>query len=65
MSSKNNPDARGVKNKPRKYKGKMVKPVLYIERGYGKYMACQYEDGELVIDPQTGKPLAHKDADLG
>lgn len=63
MSSKNNIENRGEKAKPRKWMGKIVKPVLYIEPGYGRYMAAAYEDGTLAINPQTKKPLAHKDAD--
>ena len=64
MSSKNNPDARGEKTKLRTWKGKAVKPVLYIERGFGHYMAAAYEDGSLAMNVQNNKPLAYKDADF-
>ncbi len=60
MSSKNNPDARGEVTALRKYNGKVVKPVLFIQRGVGKYIAAAYEDGSLVIDKNTKLPVAYK-----
>jgi hypothetical protein len=60
MSSKNNPDARGAKTELRKHNGKVVKPVLFIKSGVGRYMAAAYEDGSLVINKATGLPIAHK-----
>ena len=59
-SSKNNPDARGKVTELRKYKGKTVKPVLFIQRGVGRYMAAAFEDGNLAIDPNTKLPIAYK-----
>lgn len=57
--SKNNPDKRGAKTKLRTYNGKVVKPVLYIERN-SRFMAAQYEDGKLVIDPVRKLPIPYK-----
>ena len=62
--SKNNPENRGKVTELREYSGKKVKPVLYIQRGVGKYIAAAYEDGKLAIDPATKLPLAHKDASV-
>ena len=59
-SSKNNPDARGKVTELRKYKGKTVKPVLFIKRGVGRYIAAAFEDGNLAIDPNTKLPIAYK-----
>lgn len=58
--SKNNPEARGKVTELRKYKGKVVKPVLFIQRGVGRYMAAMFEDGTLAIDVQTKLPVAYK-----
>lgn len=58
--SKNNPEARGKVTELRKYKGKVVKPVLFIQRGVGRYMAAMFEDGTLAVDPQTKLPIAYK-----
>ncbi|MCE2926368.1 MAG: hypothetical protein LW823_01800 [Rickettsiales bacterium] len=60
MSSKNNPEARGKVTELRKYNGKSVKPVLYIQRGVGRYIAAAFEDGNLVIDKNTKLPIAYK-----
>lgn len=60
MSSKNNPEARGKVTELRKYNGKVVKPVLFIKSGVGRYMAAAYEDGNLVIDKSTNLPIAYK-----
>ena len=59
-SSKNNPDARGKATVLRKFKGKTVKPVLFIQSGVGRYMAAAFEDGSLAIDPSTKMPIAYK-----
>ena len=59
-SSKNNPDARGQKTELRKYNGKVVKPVLFIKTGVGRYMAAAFEDGNMVIDKNTGLPIAYQ-----
>jgi hypothetical protein len=59
-SSKNNPEARGKVTELRKYKGKTVKPVLYIKTGVGRYMAAAFEDGTLAIDQNTKLPIAYK-----
>lgn len=60
MSSKNNPEARGKVTELRKYNGKTVKPVLFIQRGVGRYMAAAYEDGSMAIDKVTKLPIAYK-----
>lgn len=60
MSSKNNPEARGKVTELRKYNGKTVKPVLFIQRGVGRYMAAQFEDGSLAVDKATKLPIAYK-----
>lgn len=60
MSSKNNPEARGKVTELRKFNGKVVKPVLFIKAGVGRYMAAAYEDGNLVIDKTTNLPIAYK-----
>jgi hypothetical protein len=58
--SKNNPEARGKVTELRKYNGKTVKPVLFIQRGVGRYMAAAFENGELAINPATKLPIAYK-----
>jgi hypothetical protein len=60
MSSKNNPENRGRVTELRKYGGKTVKPVLYIN-GNTRYIAAMYESGDLVIDKATGLAIAYKD----
>ncbi len=60
MSSKNNPEARGKVTELRKYNGKVVKPVLFIKSGVGRYIAAAFEDGNLVIDKNTNLPIAYK-----
>ncbi|MBN8530547.1 MAG: hypothetical protein J0L97_01620 [Alphaproteobacteria bacterium] len=61
MSSKNNPENRGRVTELRKYNGKKVQPVMYINPTKGtKYIAAQYEDGNLVIDPSSKMPIAYK-----
>ena len=64
IMSKNNPENRGKVTALRQWDGKTVKPILYIQRGVGKYMAAAYENGNLVINPSTKLPLAYKDADV-
>lgn len=58
--SKNNPEARGKTTELRKFNGKTVKPVLFIKRGVGRYMAAAFENGELAIDAKTKLPIAYK-----
>jgi hypothetical protein len=58
--SKNNPEARGKTTELRKYNGKTVKPVLFIQRGVGRYMAAAFENGELAVDAKTKLPVAYK-----
>jgi len=55
--SKNNPSNR-IKNEKKVYNGKTVKPVLYVGThvGHGKYIAVQYEDGQVALDNHK-KPL--------
>jgi hypothetical protein len=62
--SKNNPENRGKVTELRKFNGKKVKPVLFIQRGVGKYIASAYEDGALAIDPKTKLPVPYKNADV-
>jgi hypothetical protein len=59
MSSKNNPENRGKAVEALKYDGKIVKPVLYIN-GNRRYMAAQFENGDLVIDPIDQQPIPYK-----
>ncbi len=60
MSSKNNPEARGKVTELRKYNGKVVKPVLFIKRGVGRYIAAAFENGDLALDKNTKLPIAYK-----
>jgi hypothetical protein len=60
MSSKNNPEARGKQTELRKYNGKVVKPVLFIASGVGRYIAAAFENGDLVIDKNSKLPIAYK-----
>jgi hypothetical protein len=60
MSSKNNPENRGKITELRKYNGKTVKPVLFIMRGVGRYIAAAFEDGSLAIDKNTKLPVPYK-----
>ena len=62
--SKNNPENRGKVTELRRWKGKKVKPVLYVQRGVGKYIAAAFEDGNLALDPQTKRPIPYKNADV-
>ena len=59
MSSKNNPENRGRVTELRKYDGKDVKPVLYIN-GKNRYIAAMFEDGNLVIDSGTGLAIPYQ-----
>lgn len=59
MSSKNNPEARGRMTELRKFNGKEVRPVLYI-KGSRRYMAGQFDNGELALDPRTKEPVPYK-----
>lgn len=58
MGSKNNPQNRGAASKGKTFDGKPVKPVLYVGShvGHGKYIAAQYDNGQMVVD-KDGKPL--------
>lgn len=60
--SKNNPENRGKVTELREFNNKKVKPVLFIQRGVGKYIAAAFEDGSMAINPNTKLPLAYKDA---
>ncbi len=57
--SKNNPENRGQVTELRMYNGKKVKPVLYINSNR-RYIAAQYETGELVIDPVKKAPIPYQ-----
>jgi hypothetical protein len=59
MSSKNNPENRGRVTELRVYNGKKVKPVLYINRS-ARFIAAQFEDGTLVLDPVSKNPIPYK-----
>tara|TARA_B100001778_G_C18304042_1_gene501151 strand:- start:40 stop:243 length:204 start_codon:yes stop_codon:yes gene_type:complete len=52
MGTKNNPANRGQASKGKEYAGKEVKPVLYMGAhvGHGKYVAAQYDNGDLVTE---------------
>ena len=60
MGTKNNPTNRGQASQGKEYDGKKIKPALYDGRslGHGKYVAAQYDNGALVLDGNTGKPVA-------
>lgn len=58
MSSKNNPEMRGRSTELRKFNGKEVKPVLYIN-GSARYMAGAFENGEFAKDA-SGSPIPYK-----
>lgn len=67
MSSKNNPENRGEITELRRVNGKKVKPVLYINTdpaARARYMAAQYEDGNIAIDPVTKRPVPYQSADV-
>ena len=59
MSSKNNPENRGQVTELRTYNKKKVKPVLYIN-GKRRYIAAQYENGELAFPPGGKFPIAYQ-----
>lgn len=59
MSSKNNPENRGRITELRKYNGKEVKPVLYVN-GKNRYIAAMYEDGNLVLDGTSGLAIPYQ-----
>lgn len=59
-ASKNNPDARGQVTELRKFNGKTVKPVLYINREFGKYIAAMFEDGTMATLPGSKRPVAYQ-----
>ena len=58
MSSKNNPEMRGLKTELRKFNGQEVKPVLYIN-GSNRYMAGAFDNGQLACDAE-GNPIPYK-----
>lgn len=62
QKSKNDPNARGTGAKAKTYSGKVVKPALYVgtQVGHGKYISAVYEDGKLVLDPVTKRPVKWK-----
>ena len=61
VMSKNNPSKR-TKAKVKTFKGKPVKPVVYVGThvGQGKYTAVQFDDGKMAFD-ENNEPL-HWDA---
>lgn len=58
MSSKNNPEMRGRTTELRKFNGKDVKPVLYIN-GSSRYIAGAFEDGSFAC-AADGSPIPYK-----
>ena len=67
MSTKNNPRNRGGNAAARMYDGKKVVPALYINadpKNKARYVAAQYENGDLVMDTATGHPVPFKDVPL-
>ena len=62
MASKNNPKERGEASPAKTYKGKKVRPILYIGTwaGHGRYMAAQEEGGDIIIG-DDGRPVAYGD----
>jgi hypothetical protein len=59
VMSKNNPENRGQVTELRVYNGKKVKPVLFINRNR-RYIAAQYENGDLVMDPIKKMPIPYQ-----
>ncbi len=61
MSSKNNPENRGQAAAVKKVNGKIVKPVKYIgkHRNHGNYIAAMFENGDMVMNPVTKKPIPY------
>lgn len=60
MSSKNNPELRGAVTELRKHGGKTVKPTLIIDReNKVNYIGGCYEDGTIVVDAATKRPIAY------
>ncbi len=58
MASKNNPEMRGRKTEKRKYDGKEVTPVLYIN-GASRFIAGMFDSGDFATDAQ-GNVIPHK-----
>lgn len=58
MGTKNNPQNRGQGAKGKEFGGKPIKPVMYLgsQVGHGKFVAAQYENGDLVLG-QNGAPI--------
>jgi hypothetical protein len=62
MSSKNNPELRGAVTELRKYNGKTVKPTKIIDReNKVNFIGACYEDGSIVVDAATKRPVAYGD----
>ena len=57
--SKNNPNKRAGATALRTYGGKQVKPVLYIN-GKNRFIAAQFDDGNLAMDASSGTPIPYK-----
>ena len=58
--TKNNPLARGAKQKDKTFNVKVAKPVKYIGTwlGHGNYIAAQDEAGKLIKDID-GRPIPY------
>ncbi len=56
-ASKNNPTQRKKGTAQKLHDGKVVKPVMFIDRACGKkYVAAQYENGSMV-ETESGDPF--------
>lgn len=62
--SKNNPENRGKVTELRRWKGKKVKPVLFIQSGVGRFIAAAYEDGNLAMDASGKMPIKYANAEV-
>lgn len=59
--SKNNPNKRQKGNQDRLYDGKKVVPVLFIDpKKRRRYIAAQFDNGNLVTDPVSKEPIPYK-----
>jgi len=58
--SKNNPENRGEATELRKYNGKEVRPIRYINRmTNSNFIAAMFADGSLAVDPVSKLPIPY------
>jgi hypothetical protein len=58
--SKNNPENRGEVTELRKFNGKEVRPVRYINRSTNSnFIAAMFADGTLPVDANTKLPIPY------